>query len=76
MPLQPLGRALLVVGGIIVLLGLIMLFSARVPSLGHLPGDIVIQLDNVSCFFPLATMILLSILLSLILSLISWLMRR
>lgn len=58
-----LGVLLVVVGGVILLLG-------KVPWLGRLPGDIVIQRDNFSCFFPLATTILLSIVLTVVLNVI------
>jgi hypothetical protein len=70
------GRMLLIVGLLIAFVGILLILAPRVPFLGRLPGDIVIQRDGFSCFFPLATMVVLSILLSLLLSLISWLMRR
>ncbi len=69
-------RILIIIGLLIVFLGLILLLMGRVPFLGRLPGDIFIQRDNVSCFFPIVTMIILSILLSIILSLISLFLRR
>jgi hypothetical protein len=63
------GRLLIVVGiGIIALGALLMLFG-RIPFLGRLPGDIRIQRDNVTCFMPIATMLLLSLLLTLLLNL-------
>lgn len=70
------GRLLILVGLLIVFLGLLLLLFGRVPFLGRLPGDIMFQRDNVSCFFPIVTMIILSIVLSIILSLISLLLRR
>jgi hypothetical protein len=63
------GAALLVLGGLIWLAG-------KIPLLGHLPGDIRIQRGNVSCFFPLATMILLSVLLTVILNIVLRLLRK
>ena len=69
-------RVLILFGLLIVFLGVILLLAGKVPFLGRLPGDIVIQRDNISCFFPIATMIILSILLSIILSLVSLLFRR
>ncbi len=65
------GIALALVGGVIVLLG-------KVPGLplGRLPGDIVIQQPGFSCFFPLATSIVLSIVLTILLQLANWLTRR
>jgi len=63
------GVALLVLGGLIWLAG-------RIPALGHLPGDIRLQRGNVSCFFPLTTMIIVSVLLTVILNVILRLLRK
>lgn len=67
MDLNAVGRIVILVGiGLVVGGALLVLFS-RVPglkNLGNLPGDIHIQGENFSCFFPIATMIILSILLS------------
>jgi hypothetical protein len=65
------GKALLLIGFIIVLLGLILTFSERIPfPIGRLPGDIVIKRDGMSFYFPIVSSIILSILLTLILNLI------
>ena len=58
------GLILVVTGGLIFLLGRIGL------PLGHLPGDIRIQTENLTCFFPLGTMIFLSIVLTIILNIV------
>jgi len=63
------GAALLILGGLIWLMG-------KVPFLGNLPGDIRFQRGNVSCFFPLMTMILLSVLLTLVLNIVVRLLRK
>ncbi|ABK99264.1 DUF2905 domain-containing protein [Pelobacter propionicus] len=67
-----LGRSLIITGLILVVAGVVITFSPRIPWLGKLPGDIHVQRENFSFFFPLTTCILLSALLSLIL----WLLRR
>jgi len=59
-----LGIALVVIGGIVMLLG-----RTGVP-LGRLPGDIVYRGKNTIFYFPLATSILLSVVLSLVFYLI------
>jgi hypothetical protein len=64
-----LGLALLVVGGIVMLLG-----RSGLP-LGRLPGDILYRGKNTTFYFPLATSILVSVVLSLVLFLISRLRR-
>ena len=74
---QNLGRFLLIVGGGIALVGLLFLLGGRfLPWLGRLPGDIRYQGQNVSCFFPIVTSILLSIILTILLNVILWLIRR
>lgn len=60
------GRMLMIVGGALLLLGALLSFGPRIPWLGRLPGDIVIERDNVRFYFPVTTSILLSVLLSLL----------
>jgi hypothetical protein len=62
-----LGRALLVAGGVLVVLGLLLTLGARVPGVGRLPGDIVYRKGNVTFYFPLVTCIVLSAALTLLL---------
>jgi len=66
------GKFLIIAGGLMVLLGLILVVGGRIPLLGRLPGDIVIERKNLTFYFPIAT----SILLSFILTLILWLASR
>jgi hypothetical protein len=64
-----LGVALVVIGGIVMLLG-----RAGLP-LGRLPGDIVYRGKNTTFYFPLASCILISVVLSIVLFLIGRLKR-
>jgi len=66
---ESLGRLLLLFGVVLVVLGGLLFLAGKVPFLGRLPGDIVIERKNFTFHFPLATSILLSILLTLLLSL-------
>jgi hypothetical protein len=79
MDLNTLGRLVLYLGiALVALGGLLMLFS-RVPflkNLGHLPGDIRLEGEHYSCFFPLVSMLIISILLSLGLNLLLRLLNR
>ena len=71
MDLQGIGRVMLVVGIGIALLGVLFLFLSKIPFLNHfgnLPGDIRIHRDGLSCFVPIASMILLSVLLTLVIN--------
>lgn len=59
------GRLLLIGGGLIAFTGLVFLIFARL-GLGRLPGDILIQRGNFTLYFPLVTMIVISIVLTLL----------
>ena len=70
--LQPLGRALIFVGVILTGFGLVLLLTPKIPWLGRLPGDIIIQREHFSFYFPLASCLVASV----ILSLLFWLVGR
>lgn len=69
------GRLLMALGAILLVLGALLTFGGRLPGLGRLPGDIVIQRENFTLYVPLTTMILVSLALTLIFSLLSYLRR-
>ncbi|MFQ5597752.1 MAG: DUF2905 domain-containing protein [Nitrospiria bacterium] len=58
------GRTLIVLGIFLVIIGALIVFFGKIPGLGKLPGDILIERKNFTFYFPLATSILLSILIS------------
>lgn len=64
--MSDMGRALIALGVLIALVGVVLTFVGRVPWLGRLPGDIHVQRGNWSFYFPLATSLLLSVALSLV----------
>jgi hypothetical protein len=68
---EPIGRALVIVGVFLTVLGAIMLLTPRVPWLGRLPGDIVIHRDDLTIYIPITTMLIVSVVLSVVLSVIS-----
>ncbi len=65
----PIGRALIILGIVLLLLGLILTYSNIIPfgRLGRLPGDLSIKKGNFSFYFPLTTCLLLSLILTFIL---------
>jgi len=63
---QPLGRALILLGVILTGFGVVLLIAPKVPWLGRLPGDILIERERFSFYFPLASCLLASLLLSAI----------
>jgi hypothetical protein len=69
--MQGLGWALIVVGVVIAVTGIVIVAGPRIPILGHLPGDIVIHGDHVTIFIPLGTMLLVSVIVSVVLALLN-----
>jgi ribose/xylose/arabinose/galactoside ABC-type transport system permease subunit len=64
-------RILVALGLMIALAGLAWPWLSKLP-LGRLPGDIIVDRPGLKAFFPITTMIVLSLVLSLVL----WLLRR
>lgn len=64
------GRTLLIFGAAIALAGAALLLAPRIPFIGRLPGDISIERDGFSVFFPLATMLLISIVLTIVVNVV------
>ena len=62
-----LGKTLILIGIVLVVVGAIFSLAGKLPWLGHLPGDITIQRERFTFYFPLATCILVSIIISLVL---------
>lgn len=67
-----LGRILIAAGLIVAAVGVFMVFGVKLPWLGRLPGDILIQKKNATIFIPITT----SIVISLAVSLLLYLLRR
>ena len=65
-----LGKLLVVAGVLLVCVGGLFLFGGKVPWLGRLPGDIVVQRDNFSFYFPIATCLVISVVLSFVFALL------
>ena len=59
----------MILGGVLLVLGALFSLGGRLPWLGRLPGDIVVERENFRFYFPLGTSIVISILLSLLVSL-------
>ncbi len=66
-----LGRWLIGAGLVLIVIGLAVLAAGRLPWLGRLPGDILIERDNLTIFIPLGTMLVMSLVLTVIANLIA-----
>ncbi|WP_028459078.1 DUF2905 domain-containing protein [Chloroflexus sp. Y-396-1] len=65
------GRWLIGIGILLVVIGLVIMVAGRLPWLGRLPGDILIERDNLTIFIPLGTMLVVSLILTIIANLIA-----
>ncbi|MFH1594237.1 MAG: DUF2905 domain-containing protein [Candidatus Omnitrophota bacterium] len=64
------GKSLIIAGIILIIIGTFFTLGGKVSWLGRLPGDIVMQKNNFSFYFPLTTCMLISVIFSVILYLI------
>jgi DUF2905 family protein len=63
------GRALIVAGIVLIVVGAAVSLAGRVPWLGRLPGDIVIRRGGFTLYLPLGTCVLVSLALTFLFSL-------
>ncbi|MFZ0472530.1 MAG: DUF2905 domain-containing protein [Bacteroidales bacterium] len=67
------GKVIITTGIILVVAGLIIYFAGnRFAWFGHLPGDIRIEKENMRLYFPITTMLILSI----VASVVFWLIKK
>ncbi len=64
-------KILITIGIIVIIIGLLWPWLGKLPF-GHLPGDIVINKPNLKIYFPITTMVVISVILSIVL----WLFRK
>jgi len=57
-------RIIIILGAALIALGVILPYVAKLDFFGKLPGDIKIERENFSFYFPIATCIVLSVLLT------------
>jgi hypothetical protein len=75
MDLATIGRFMILGGLVLAAAGVLLVLGSRIPGLGQLPGDIIIQRDGFTLYFPLATMIVVSVVLTVILNIAARLFR-
>jgi hypothetical protein len=68
-----LGKILVFAGIILIIAGLIVYFAGdKLGWIGHLPGDVRVEKENMKFYFPITTMILFS----LVLSVVVWIIKK
>ncbi|MDF2682141.1 MAG: hypothetical protein K0R47_3331 [Brevibacillus sp.] len=68
--MNPVAKLLIIGGAILIVIGLLWQVGGRFLPFGRLPGDIVVEKENVKFYFPVVTCIIISIVLSLVMYLI------
>lgn len=63
-----LGRILLIIGVVLVVLGGLAMLGVRLPF-GRLPGDIAVEGERGGFYFPIVTMIVISVVLTVLVNL-------
>ena len=66
------GKPLIIIGLLLVVIGLFFSFGGKHLPLGKLPGDIRLERENFSFYFPLGSCLLISLLASLLF----WIFRK
>ena len=67
--MQEVGRFLVIVGVVAVIAGVVLMLAPRIPWLGRLPGDIVVNRGPLTLYVPLMTSLIVSVVLTLVLNL-------
>ena len=57
-------------------MGLLMTLWGKIPGLGKLPGDIYIEKDNFTFFFPIVSCLVISVVLTVIVNLVVRLLNK
>ncbi len=70
MSFDELGKWLIIGGLVMAATGVVIWLLGRLPFFGNLPGDIRIQTGNFGCFFPIISMIVISIIATIVLNII------
>ncbi|WP_423147607.1 DUF2905 domain-containing protein [Rubrolithibacter danxiaensis] len=67
------GKYIILAGTFIAIIGIIIyFFHDKLSWIGNLPGDIKIKGENFRFYFPITTMLLLSLLVNLIIRIFRW----
>lgn len=69
--MNEIGRLLVGLGFLLIVAGGVFLLAGRLPWLGRLPGDLLIERENFKVFIPLGTMVLISLILTVIVNIIA-----
>ncbi len=64
--MKEISTLVIIIGVIIILIGILMRLTPLFHNIGKLPGDIRIEKENFKFYFPITTLILISIIINLL----------
>lgn len=67
---ENIGKLLIMMGFILIIFGVIVVFWGKIPFIGKMPGDIMIQKGSLRVFIPLATSLVLSLVITSIINIL------
>ena len=70
--MHDLGKTLVILGLVLVVVGAVLWRTGGLGGLGKLPGDIFVQEENATFYFPIVTCLVISV----VLTLVTWLLRK
>ncbi|MFH1710591.1 MAG: DUF2905 domain-containing protein [bacterium] len=70
MSIESIGRSFIFFGIVLIVVGSIFVLFGKVPWFGRLPGDIIIKKEGLTFYFPVVTMVLISIVLTILFNII------
>jgi len=68
--LADLGKFIFIAGVFLMITGGLLILAGKIPGLGRLPGDILVQRGNFTFYFPVVTMVIVSIVLTLLVNIL------
>ena len=75
MPTSDIARALIIIGVVALIAGVLLLVLPKAHMLGRLPGDLSFEKDGLRVYIPLATMLVVSLVLTVIVNVVLRLFR-
>jgi hypothetical protein len=72
LPMHDFGKALFLLGLLLVVIGAVLWKTGGLGGIGRLPGDVFVEGKNSAFYFPIVTCVIVSV----VLTLVGWLLRR
>jgi hypothetical protein len=73
---ETMGKLMMALGAGLVAVGALVWLLSKIPFLGRLPGDIVVERPGFTCLVPLVSSIVLSVVLTVVLNIVIRILKR